>query len=208
MISASEIHDLRFEKVAFGYKQEEIDDFLARLEDEVEDMQQDLDDKDEKIKTLADKVRECLNEQEAVGDALLSATHEAHRITADANRKAEEIIANAKEQADQILDDVTVQHDALVKKNEDEIAILEQKLVDTRKKVADFKQAITDMYKEHLKMVMDLPSEDNTTFGTDSKVDTGETVTRNTPPKPTARAVQNAYESRFGDLDTDDKEKV
>ena len=31
MISASDIRDKRFEKAAFGYKQEEIDDFLAML---------------------------------------------------------------------------------------------------------------------------------------------------------------------------------
>ena len=30
MISASEIHELRFEKAAFGYKQEDIDEFLNR----------------------------------------------------------------------------------------------------------------------------------------------------------------------------------
>ncbi|MFQ9093788.1 MAG: DivIVA domain-containing protein [Ruminococcus sp.] len=32
MISASEIHELRFEKAAFGYKQEDIDEFLNKLE--------------------------------------------------------------------------------------------------------------------------------------------------------------------------------
>ena len=34
MISASEIHELRFEKAAFGYKQEDIDEFLNKLEEE------------------------------------------------------------------------------------------------------------------------------------------------------------------------------
>ena len=40
MISASEIHELRFEKAAFGYKQEDIDEFLNRLEQEVAAAQQ------------------------------------------------------------------------------------------------------------------------------------------------------------------------
>ena len=30
MISASEIHELRFEKAAFGYKQEDIDELAGR----------------------------------------------------------------------------------------------------------------------------------------------------------------------------------
>ena len=34
MISASEIHELRFEKAAFGYKQEDIDEFLRFAEKE------------------------------------------------------------------------------------------------------------------------------------------------------------------------------
>lgn len=57
MISAKEIHELRFEKAAFGYKQEDIDEFLTQLEQEVEIAEQEMADSNEKIQVLADKVR-------------------------------------------------------------------------------------------------------------------------------------------------------
>ena len=41
MISASDIRDRKFEKAAFGYKQEDIDDFLAELTDEFEQIDED-----------------------------------------------------------------------------------------------------------------------------------------------------------------------
>ena len=54
MISAKEIHELRFEKAAFGYKQEDIDEFLTQLEQEVEIAEQEMADSNEKIQVLAD----------------------------------------------------------------------------------------------------------------------------------------------------------
>lgn len=45
MISASEIHELRFEKAAFGYKQEDIDEFLNKLEEEAAIAQRELEDR-------------------------------------------------------------------------------------------------------------------------------------------------------------------
>ena len=73
MISASEIHELRFEKAAFGYKQEDIDEFLNRLEQEVEIANQELEESNSKIQILADKVREYMRDEDALKDALLGA---------------------------------------------------------------------------------------------------------------------------------------
>ena len=107
MISASEIHELRFEKAAFGYKQEDIDEFLNKLEEEAAIAQRELDDSNNKIQVLADKVREYMRDEDALKDALLGAQKEGHRIISEANAKAEEIIAQAKEKADAMMDEVT-----------------------------------------------------------------------------------------------------
>ena len=165
MISASEIHELRFEKAAFGYKQEDIDEFLNKLEEEVAIAQRELDDSNNKIQVLADKVREYMRDEDALKDALLGAQKEGHRIIAEANTKAEEIIAQAKEKADAMMDEVTVQHDALIEKNEAEIEEEHKKLAAAKKQVADFKKALFDMYKEHLNMLSAMPDEDDTSFG-------------------------------------------
>ena len=228
MISASEIHELRFEKAAFGYKQEDIDEFLNKLEEEAAIAQRELDDSNNKIQVLADKVREympyykedinsgVMRDEDALKDALLGAQKEGHRIISEANAKAEEIIAQAKEKADAMMDEVTVQHDALIEKNEAEIEEEHKKLAAAKKQVADFKKALFDMYKEHLNMLSAMPEEDDTTFGM-----TEENATEPAQPKPavaaapaasdpfdaepfSAKAIQGAYDSRFGDLQDKD----
>ena len=165
MISASEIHELRFEKAAFGYKQEDIDEFLNRLEQEVEIANQELEESNSKIQILADKVREYMRDEDALKDALLGAQKEGHRIVDEANDRAEQIIADAKQKADAMMDEVTVEHDALVQKNREEIEKEHQNLLEAKKQVADFKKALFDMYKEHLAMLSEMPEEDDDTFG-------------------------------------------
>jgi len=215
MISANEIHELRFEKAAFGYKQEDIDEFLNRLEEEVDEAQRELEDKDSKIQVLADKIREYMRDEDALKDALFGAQKEGHRVIAEANEKAEEIIAKAKEKADAMMDEVTVQHDALIEKNEAEIEAEHQKLADARKQVADFKKALFDMYKDHLNMLSAMPEEDDLTFGvSDSEsnmksevsVDSSDTSDIFSSKKFSAKAIQGAYDSRFGDLQDDDED--
>lgn len=215
MISASEIHELRFEKAAFGYKQEDIDEFLNKLEEEIEIANRELEDSNNKIQVLADKVREYMRDEDALKDALLGAQKEGHRIIAEANAKAEEIIAEAKEKADAMMDEVTVQHDALIEKNEAEIAAERKKLKEARKQVSDFKKALFDMYKEHLAMLSSMPEESDETFGVTPSAEESkpeqpdsEKAVSDTDPfasaQFSAKTIQGAYDSRFGDLQKKD----
>ena len=70
MITAKDIRNKRFEKAAFGYKQEEIDEFLAQLESEIAEMEAEMADSNNKIQILADKVREYMKDEDALKDAL------------------------------------------------------------------------------------------------------------------------------------------
>lgn len=206
MISASEIHELRFEKAAFGYKQEDIDEFLNKLEEEIEIAQQELEDSNNKIQVLADKVREYMRDEDALKDALLGAQKEAHRIVNEANDRAEEIIAKAKEKADAMIDEVTVQHDALIEKNEAEIEAEHEKLRAARKQVADFKKALFDMYKDHLSMLSEMPEEDDLSFGLDASDSTDAGDDAAGSGSFSAKAIQGAYDARFGDLQDEEEE--
>ena len=206
MISAKEIHELRFEKAAFGYKQEDIDEFLTQLEQEVEIAEQEMADSNEKIQVLADKVREYMRDEDALKDALLGAQREGHRIIAEANAKADGIIADAKKRADAMMDEVT-----------DEA---HQALADARKQVADFKKALFDMYKEHLQMLSTMPEEDDLEFGfTPQQDEPEEEAPEQEIPvvsAPTsdpfassqfsAKTIQGSYDSHFGDLSDDEDE--
>jgi len=218
MITANDIHELRFEKAAFGYKQEDIDEFLTQLEHELELNQQELEDSNNKLQVLADKVREYMRDEDALKDALLGAQRQGHQIIAEANERADEIIAEAKRKADEMMDEVTIQHDALLKKNQEEVAAAHEQLVDARKKVADFKKALFDMYKEHLEVLSAMPEEDDLDFAADynsaasvsSKIldedEKEETITAS-PSKSdpfattqfSAKTIQGAYERSFID---------
>jgi cell division initiation protein len=218
MITANDIHELRFEKAAFGYKQEDIDEFLTQLENELELNQQELEDSNNKIQVLADKVREYMRDEDALKDALLGAQRQGHQIIAEANERADEIIADAKRKADEMMDEVTVQHDALLKRNQEEIAAAHQQLADARKQVADFKKALFDMYKEHLEVLSAMPEEDDLDFGveyaaedavTDRYKETETPASAVTPSQNdpfassqfSAKAIQGAYEPGFGQSD-------
>lgn len=214
MITANDIHELRFEKAAFGYKQEDIDEFLTQLEHELELNQQEMDDCNNKIQVLADKIREYMRDEDALKDALLGAQRQGHQIIAEANERADEIIAEAKRKADEMMDEVTIQHDALLKKNQEEVAAAHEQLAEARKKVADFKKALFDMYKEHLEVLSAMPEEDDLDFASDyaassnnsymksdSVLDDDTTVTaaptKNDPfasSQFSAKTIQGAYE--------------
>ena len=79
MITAKDIRNKRFEKAAFGYKQEEIDEFLAQLESEIAEMEAEMADSNNKIQILADKVREYMKDEDALKDALLGAQKQGHK---------------------------------------------------------------------------------------------------------------------------------
>lgn len=215
MITANDIHELRFEKAAFGYKQEDIDEFLTQLEHELELNQQELEDSNNKIQVLADKVREYMRDEDALKDALLGAQRQGHQIIAEANERADEIIAEAKRKADEMMDEVTVQHDALLKRNQEEVAAAHEQLADARKKVADFKKALFDMYKEHLEVLSAMPEEDDLDFAADysaaAEYNEEETVTaapsQNDPfatSQFSAKAIQGAYERSFNTADSEE----
>lgn len=204
MISASDIRDKKFEKAAFGYKQEDIDDFLAVLIEEFEQIDAERDDLHSKIQILADKVREYRQDEDALKDALLGAQKQGHQVIAEAQEKADEIIAQAEAKAKELIDEATVQHEAAMEKNRQEIEKEKKNLYEAQKQVTEFKKTLFDMYKSHLEMISAMPEIE---IEEEEEVQTYE-PDEEEPPKPdpfatssfSARSVKGVYESRFSDL--------
>ena len=166
MITSKDVRNKRFEKAAFGYKQEEIDEFLSQLEAELDEMERERAEANNKIQILADKVREYMKDEDALKDALLGAQKQGHQVLNDANDKAEQIIAEAQAKADQLEDEAVRQHAEAMEKNRAEIAKEKEALIDARRQVAEFKKSLFDMYKAHLEMISSMPEsyeEDDTT---------------------------------------------
>ena len=87
MITAKDVQKKKFEKVKFGYSPEEVDSFLAQIENDLRLMQQDLDDSNEKVQLLADKVREYKDTEDDLKNALLLAQKQARQVVEEAQRR-------------------------------------------------------------------------------------------------------------------------
>ncbi len=209
MISANDIRDKKFEKAAFGYKQEEIDEFLSQLIAEFDEIDAEREDLHSKIQLLADKVREYRQDEDALKDALLGAQKQGHKVISDAQEKAQAIIEQAEEKAKALLEEATTQHDEAMERNRAEIAKEKEKLVAAQKEVTEFKRDLFDMYKSHLEMISAMPEvelddEDDVEEEYEEQAEPEEY----TEPKPdpfatssfSARTIKGVYENRFTDL--------
>ncbi len=157
MITSKDVRNKRFEKAAFGYKQEEIDEFLSQLEAELDEMERERAEANNKIQILADKVREYMKDEDALKDALLGAQRQGHQVIDEANEKAKKILDEAKEKADALEDEAVRQHEIAMEKNRQEIAREKDALVQAQQQVADFKKTLFDMYKSHLELISSMP---------------------------------------------------
>lgn len=219
MMTAQEIREKRFEKAAWGYRPEDIDEFLGQLEVAFQEIESEREDSNHKIQVLADRVREYMRDEEALKDALLGAQRQGHQVVAEAREKADQILEKAKEEAAVLLDEATRQHEEAMEKNRAEIAKEQEALVQARKMVAEFKRSLFDMYKGHLEMISAMPEEDDELPVTaeeepaaaeapaaEEKSAVEEAMAFTDAPDPFAtsqfssRVIQGAYESRFSDL--------
>ncbi|MDD6279528.1 MAG: DivIVA domain-containing protein [Oscillospiraceae bacterium] len=157
MITSKDVRNKRFEKAAFGYKQEEIDEFFAQLEAELDEMERERAETNNKIQILADKVREYMKDEDALKDALLGAQKQGHQVIAEAQEKADKIIADAQAKADELVDEATRQHEEAMEHNRAEIAKEKEALIVAQQQVADFKKSLFDMYKNHLELISSMP---------------------------------------------------
>ena len=201
MMTAKEIRELRFEKAAWGYRPEDIDEFLGKLEATFQEIDNEREDSNHKIQLLADKVREYMKDEDAIKDAWVGAQKEGHRILDDANEKAEQIISKAKEEAARMIDEATEEHAAMMERNRAEIAQEQDNLARARQMVADFKRSLFDMYKGHLEMISAMPEADDTNFPPQSE----EPETPAEEPiedEPNYGREPDAYSARFGDLES------
>lgn len=200
MITSKDVRNKRFEKAAFGYKQEEIDEFFAQLEAELDEMERERAESNNKIQILADKVREYMKDEDALKDALLGAQKQGHQVIAEAREKADTIVAEAQAKADALIDEATKQHEEAMEKNRAEIAKEKEALIIAQQQVADFKKSLFDMYKSHLELISSMPE----TFDEEvaEETETAEEIAAavaSGAESDGARAIKGAYESRFGE---------
>ncbi|MBQ4363221.1 MAG: DivIVA domain-containing protein [Oscillospiraceae bacterium] len=155
MITANDVMKKGFEQTKLGYRMEEVDDFLGQvadtlraLESEVEQMRAEKDEDDNKIAVLVASIKDYRAKEDAIKDALIDARTQKNEIIEKATAQAEEILAEANKEADKVKSSINVGID-------EQKAELER----VQEEVKNFKRDLMDMYREHIKLISELPGE-------------------------------------------------
>lgn len=156
-MNAKDISSQKFEKVSFGYKQEDVDDYLNQVASEFSTLERENAEMNKKLQILADKVREYRQDEEAVKEALLSAKKEGHRSIVEAKKKSDEIITEANAEAERIINESVITAEKEVNALRKDIEAEEKHLADVQQVVSDFKKNLFDMYKNHLELISSMP---------------------------------------------------
>jgi len=96
MLSASDIKNVKFSKSMSGYKQEEVDILLDKIEADFAQYERALKEIQAKNEALNKEIEDLKASQNSIQSVLLSAQQLADKIVSEAKEKSEEIIKNAE----------------------------------------------------------------------------------------------------------------
>ena len=186
MLSASDIRNVKFSKSMGGYKQEEVDVLLDKIEADYLQFERTFKELQGKIDSLNSEIEGYKGSQNSIQNVLLSAQKLADQIVDEAKEKSADIVKKAessiavitaqekelatafeikagerKSKLEKELDEkiklAKAKTDSITAATEDSVA-RQQALFDRLKmEVAAFKADITKTYKEHLEMLQKLP---------------------------------------------------
>lgn len=148
-MNSDEIRNVAFDRTMRGYRPEEVDEFLARVAAELDKVQEEKEDAEQKMFILAEKVDQYRDDEETLKTALLNAQRMGESVIHEARQKAETIIYDANSKASQL-------------KNEAEasVAASQAELERLKKEVAQFKNTVLELYRQHIASLTNVPGEE------------------------------------------------
>ena len=96
MLGSNDIRNIKFSKAVGGYKQEEVDILLDKVENDYEQYERIVRELTDKIDELNSRIEEYKEKQNSIQSVLLSAQKLADQIVEEAKVKSEEIIHTAE----------------------------------------------------------------------------------------------------------------
>ena len=145
-----EISSKKFDKSAFGYRPDDVDEFFKEVSLSFAQLQKEKEDCEKKIDVLADKVRDYMRDEEVIKEALLGAQRQGRQVIDESQQVSSRIIAEANEKADQIISQTKIQLE------KEKIC-----LANMQKEVSDFKAKLLSLYKNHLDLITAMPDADD-----------------------------------------------
>lgn len=148
MYTAEEVRKIEFTRSVSGYKTGEVDAFIDQCADTLEALARRNDEQVRKLEVLAERLMEYRKDEENIHTALLSAQRAGDTLMREAQHKAELIIEDATIKAGKMRE--TAERD--IQKEKEELARI-------RNEVSTFKEALLDMYRQHLTLIDALPAD-------------------------------------------------
>lgn len=186
MLSVAEIKDVRFSRAVGGYKAEDVDVFLDKIEADYAAFERSIKEYELKVETLNSEIEGFKNSQSSIQSVLVSAQSLADQIVKEAKEKSEEIIKQAEinignitarekelsaafelkaqeqkgtleKELTTMVDNAKQKADAITAAAEERVAH-QQMLFDRLKlEISAFKTSISAKYKEHIEILSKLP---------------------------------------------------
>lgn len=179
MLNVKEITDKNFEKATFGYKPEEVNDFLKEVAASYAAALKSVQESEAKIIKLVEKINEYRADEEAIKQTLLTAQKSANHILSDAKAEAEKMLADAKAEHAKLIESNKAESDRIIKENNERCERLIKETADrTEQKIAaiklehenakdnldkmkvestKFKAMLFELYNKQILMINELP---------------------------------------------------
>lgn len=188
MLSSKEIREIKFSKAVGGYKQDEVDVLLDKVEADYETYERNIRELNAAVEALKKENEGYKSSQNSIQNVLLSAQKLADQIVDEARAKSEAILNDAKGSVERISKEekelsaafeekansrrmqiereleTAVKNAELKKKSVEaacEDAVRRQQMLfdKTKLEIVAFKTEIRQKYKEHLELLQKLPDE-------------------------------------------------
>ncbi len=148
MLTAKDMTEKKFEKAAFGYKQDEVDSFIFEIATMYEEAYAEKKAAEEKLEVLAEKLEEYRANEDSLRTVLMGAQKLGENIVRDAKAKAEVIVSEAENKVRQAFSD-----------SEGKIIKEKETLATLQKETAEFKKQLLAMYRQHLELISLMPEQ-------------------------------------------------
>ncbi len=147
MTIPEELRDISFDKSAFGYRVDDVDDYVEKVSAVITALLEENSDLEDKLEVLAAKVAEYKADEDSLHSAIVGAQKLGDSIVRDSKLKAETILREANVRAER-----------LVEAAHRKVEVEQQNYVLIHKQVNDFRNSLMGMYKDHIDLITNLPT--------------------------------------------------
>jgi len=147
MTIPEELRDITFDKSPFGYRVDDVDDYVDKVTAVIGALLEENAELEEKLEVLAAKVAEYKEDEESLQSAIIGA-----------QKLGDSIVRDSKIKAETILREANVRAERLVEAAHRKVEVEQQNYVRIHKEVGEFRNSLMGLYKSHIDLITNLPS--------------------------------------------------